>query len=194
MNKKFFITMIILLLILVIALIIFAVWYEKERLAKEEQEMLEDQERFAEFRREYEAQTILPRGIYELYDYKGYYDRDDLYKNMKQFVDYMQYIKENVTTNTIQSFYQEKAEEILKTTGIETYEDFVAFYQQIASVNVAQSAFQYAEVVSGSSYSKGGYFYFDLNLYYENNSEPLSFQVAFAQERRKEVQVRYELK
>lgn len=169
-----------LIIILIICLIIISIllfYLNKLAKTKEYENSIKD---FQEFRVEYEAQTILPRKIYELYNYDGEYDRDFLYKNMKRFVDYLGYLKENVTQSNSSDFYNKNKDEILSITGIDSAEEFQALVKMIEEKNVKVDEFKYAEIEAGSSYEEMGYYNFVLYLYYGENNELSEFKVAFA--------------
>ena len=181
-----------LIIILIICLIIISIlifYLNKLVKTKEYEDSIKD---FQEFRVEYEAQTILPRKIYELYNYDGEYDRDFLYKNMKKFVDYLGYLKENVTQSNSSDFYNKNKDEILSITGIDSAEEFQALVKMIEEKNVKVDEFKYAEIEAGSSYEEMGYYNFVLYLYYGENNELSEFKVAFANTKNQSRAVIYE--
>lgn len=181
-----------LIIILIICLIIISIllfYLNKLAKTKEYEDSIKD---FQEFRVEYEAQTILPRKIYELYNYDGEYDRDFLYKNMKRFVDYLGYLKENVTQSNSSDFYNKNKDEILSITGIDSAEEFQALVKMIEEKNVKVDEFKYAEIEAGSSYEEMGYYNFVLYLYYGENNELSEFKVAFANTKNQSRAVIYE--
>lgn len=181
-----------LIIILIICLIIISIlifYLNKLVKTKEYEDSIKD---FQEFRVEYEAQTILPRKIYELYNYDGEYDRDFLYKNMKRFVDYLGYLKENVTQSNSSDFYNKNKDEILSITGIDSAEEFQALVKMIEEKNVKVDEFKYAEIEAGSSYEEMGYYNFVLYLYYGENNELSEFKVAFANTKNQSRAVIYE--
>lgn len=181
-----------LIIILIICLIIISIlifYLNKLVKTKEYEDSIKD---FQEFRVEYEAQTILPRKIYELYNYDGEYDRDFLYKNMKKFVDYLGYLKENVTQSNSSDFYNKNKDEILSITGIDSAEEFQALVKMIEEKNVKVDEFKYAEIEAGSSYEEMGYYNFVLYLYYGENNELSEFNVAFANTKNQSRAVIYE--
>lgn len=181
-----------LIIILIICLIIISIllfYLNKLVKTKEYEDSIKD---FQEFRVEYEAQTILPRKIYELYNYDGEYDRDFLYKNMKRFVDYLGYLKENVTQSNSPDFYNKNKDEILSITGIDSVEEFQALVKKIEEKNVKVDEFKYAEIEAGSSYEEMGYYNFVLYLYYGENNELSEFNVAFANTKNQSRAVIYE--
>lgn len=181
-----------LIIILIICLIIISIllfYLNKLAKTKEYENSIKD---FQEFRVEYEAQTILPRKIYELYNYDGEYDRDFLYKNMKRFVDYLGYLKGNVTQSNSSDFYNKNKDEILSITGIDSAEEFQALVKMIEEKNVKVDEFKYAEIEAGSSYEEMGYYNFVLYLYYGENNELSEFKVAFANTKNQSRAVIYE--
>lgn len=181
-----------LIIILIICLIIISIllfYLNKLAKTKEYENSIKD---FQEFRVEYEVQTILPRKIYELYNYDGEYDRDFLYKNMKRFVDYLGYLKENVTQSNSSDFYNKNKDEILSITGIDSAEEFQALVKMIEEKNVKVDEFKYAEIEAGSSYEEMGYYNFVLYLYYGENNELSEFKVAFANTKNQSRAVIYE--
>lgn len=181
-----------LIIILIICLIIISIlifYLNKLAKTKEYEDSIKD---FQEFRVEYEAQTILPRKIYELYNYDGEYDRDFLYKNMKRFVDYLGYLKENVTQSNSSDFYNKNKDEILSIIGIDSAEEFQALVKMIEEKNVKVDEFKYAEIEAGSSYEEMGYYNFVLYLYYGENNELSEFKVAFANTKNQSRAVIYE--
>lgn len=181
--------LIIILIICLITISILLFYLSKLVKTKEYEDSIKD---FQEFRVEYEAQTILPRKIYELYNYDGEYDRDFLYKNMKRFVDYLGYLKENVTQSNSSDFYNKNKDEILSITGIDSAEEFQALVKMIEEKNVKVDEFKYAEIEAGSSYEEMGYYNFVLYLYYGENNELSEFNVAFANTKNQSRAVIYE--
>lgn len=181
--------LIIILIICLITISILLFYLSKLVKTKEYEDSIKD---FQEFRVEYEAQTILPRKIYELYNYDGEYDRDFLYKNMKRFVDYLGYLKENVTQSNSSDFYNKNKDEILSITGIDSAEEFQALVKMIEEKNVKVDEFKYAEIEAGSSYEEMGYYNFVLYLYYGENNELSEFKVAFANTKNQSRAVIYE--
>ena len=146
---------------------------------------------FQEFRKEYESQTILPRKIYELYDYNGDYDRDYLYKNMKVFVNYLDYLTDNLKEDDVEKFYSNQTSEIKEIIGISKQEEFKTFMKNVKSKNLKESEFNYAEIEAGSSYNQNGYFNFVLYLYYGEDSKPTKFSVSFANSKDYDIKVAY---
>lgn len=185
-NKKK--KILILLLICIIVVVILMVLLQQLKKKREYEESIKD---FLEFKQEYEAQTILPRKIYELYNYSGDYDRDFLYKNMKVFVDYLDYLKNNLDENDIDKFYLEHDKKIFEILGIDNQEEFSIFMKNVTNKNVNGNEFQYAEIEAGSSYNRNGYFNFVLYLYYGENNELIKFNVAFAQSEDYDIKVAY---
>ena len=181
-----------LIIILIICLIIISIlifYLNKLVKTKEYEDSIKD---FQEFRVEYEAQTILPRKIYELYNYDGEYDRAFLYKNIKRFVDYLRYLNENVTQSNSSDFYNKNKDEILSIIGIDSAEEFQALVKMIEEKNVKVDEFKYAEIEAGSSYEEMGYYNFVLYLYYGENNELSEFKVAFANTKNQSRAVIYE--
>ena len=185
-NKKI---IILLIFICVVTICILLIALQK---ATKQQEYNSNMEQFQEFRKEYEKQTILPRKIYELYNYEGEYDRDILYKNMKIFVDYIDFLKEKINNNALADFYKNNSEEILDILGIDTEKDFNEFIEKIKTKNLDVEQFKYAEVKVGSSYSKNGYFHFTLNLYYGEKNELAQFKVSFSEKKDNQIVVSYQ--
>lgn len=184
--KKRLIIIVLIICLIIITILLF--YLNKLAKTKEYEESIKE---FQEFRAEYEAQTILPRKIYELYNYDGEYDRDFLYKNMKKFVDYLGYLKENVTQSNSIDFYNKNKEEILNITGIDSVESFQSFAKKIEEKNVNIDEFKYAEIEAGSSYEENGYYNFVLYLYYGENNELSEFYVAFANSKNQSIPVIY---
>lgn len=178
----------ILLLICIVVVVILMILLQQLKKKKEHEESIKD---FLEFRQEYESQTILPRNIYELYNYSGDYDRDYLYKNMKVFVDYLDYLKNNLNESDIDKFYLEHNKEILEVLGIDNQDEFTVFMKNVKSKNVKENEFKYAEIERGSSYNRYGYYNFVLYLYYGDNNELVKFDVAFAKSKELDIKVAY---
>ncbi len=178
----------ILLLICIVLGIIFMIILQQLIEKKEYQKSIQES---LDFRKEYESQTILPRKIYELYAYSGDYDRDYLYKNMKVFVDYLDYLTDNVKEDEIEKFYSDHFSEIKEIIGIAEQEDFKTFMKNVNSKNLKESEFKYAEVEAGSSYNQYGYYNFVLYLYYGENNELIKFNVAFAKSKELDIKVAY---
>ncbi len=151
-----------------------------------------DEKYFEKFQSEYEENTVLPRNISELYSYNGEYDRDVLYKNMKQFVDYMDYLNLNVKEDDASEFYKKNSSEILQILGIRYEEKFIEFFKQVKSKNLTKNEFKYAEVELNSSYNQSKYYYFNLNLYYGENLDVNKFKVGFARSKNNSFVVCYQ--
>ena len=156
---------------------------------KRYQENIKD---FQEFSKEYQEQTILPRNIYELYDYDGDYDRDYLYKNMKVFVDYLGYLKENINSSNCEELFNSNSEEITEILGIDDLDVFKTFIKSIKNKNLNLDEFKYAEIEKGTSYRKNQYFHFVLYLYYGENNEIAKFNVSFSENENNKKSVIYE--
>lgn len=183
-NKKIIILVVICIVIISILSIIL---YNTMKVKKYEESIQE----FQDFRKKYESQTILPRKIYELYDYSGDYDRDYLYKNMKVFVDYLDYLTDNVKEDEVEKFYSNQTSEIKEIIGITDQEEFKIFMKNVKIKNLKESDFKYAEIEAGSSYDQNGYFNFILYLYYGDGIEPTKFIVSFAKSKDYDVKVAY---
>lgn len=183
-NKKIIILVVICIVIISILSIIL---YNTMKVKKYEESIQE----FQDFRKKYESQTILPRKIYELYDYSGDYDRDYLYKNMKVFVDYLDYLTDNVKEDEVEKFYSNQTSEIKEIIGITDQEEFKIFMKNVKIKNLKESDFKYAEIEAGSSYDQNGYFNFILYLYYGDDIEPTKFIVSFAKSKDYDVKVAY---
>lgn len=183
-NKKIIILVVICIVIISILSIIL---YNTMKVKKYEESIQE----FQDFRKKYESQTILPRKIYELYDYSGDYDRDYLYKNMKVFVDYLDYLTDNVKEDDVEKFYSNQTSEIKEIIGITDQEEFKIFMKNVKIKNLKESDFKYAEIEAGSSYDQNGYFNFILYLYYGDGIEPTKFIVSFAKSKDYDVKVAY---
>ncbi len=188
-RKKYKKRLLIILIICLIIISILVFYLNKLVKTKQYEESIRD---FQEFRAEYEAQTILPRKIYELYNYEGEYDRDFLYKNMKEFVDYLGFLKENAAQANSVDFYNEYKNEILNITGIDSIESFQTFIKMVESKNVKVDEFKYAEIKAGSSHEEDGYYKFVLYLYYGENNELSEFNVAFSNNKNQKRPVIYE--
>ena len=174
--KKIILSFIILSIVAIILLFIL-----KNKFANDNKQLnIVDKKYFEKFQSEYEENTVLPRNISELYNYNGEYDRDVLYKNMKQFVDYMDYLNFNVKEDDASEFYKKNSSEILQILGIRYEEKFIEFFKQVKSKKLAKDEFKYAEVELNSSYNQSKYYYFNLNLYYGENLDVNKFKVGFA--------------
>ena len=174
--KKIILIFIILCIVAIILLFIL-----KNKFASDNKQLnIVDEKYFEKFQSEYEENTVLPRNISELYNYNGEYDRDVLYKNMKQFVDYMDYLNFNVKEDDASEFYKKNSSEILQILGIRYEEKFIEFFKQVKSKKLTKDKFKYAEVELNSSYNQSKYYYFNLNLYYGENLDVNKFKVGFA--------------
>ncbi len=176
------IALVILIIIVIMVAYVFAKGYDKKRKEKEYAENIKE---FQEFSNEYIKQTVMPRNLYELYKYKGDYDRDILYKNMKVFEEYLGYLKNNINSQNAYNYYSQNEDKIKEITGIATSEEFEAFIKEMENHNVYSEKYLYAEVVLGSSYKSSNYFIFDINFYYgesleSDNLEKTTFTVAFS--------------
>lgn len=152
-------------------------------------------EDYTKFSEEYQKKAIIPRKVYNLYEYEGEYDRDYLYKNIRNFVDYIDYLKNNVKIkdSKISKFFKKKSEDILQYTGIDKEQQFKNFILKLNENNVAVEEFKYAEIENGSTMSNNNYFYFNLLLYYGENNTPVKFKVAFSEMNRSKKTVIYEI-
>lgn len=189
-KKNMFKKMIILLLICLVTLIILIYSLNKQYKAKKYEESIAN---FQKFREEYESETILPRKIYELYNYEGGIERDYLYRHMKIFVDYIDYLKENINETNMKEFYEKNKDEIKNKTGIEEQTKFEDLIVSIKHKNVDSEIFKYAEIESGTSYTKNKYFYFNIYFYYGEDEIPLIFKVGVSTFKSADVKVRYEI-
>lgn len=186
MSKK----MIILLLICLVALVILVYFLNKQYKAKKYEESIAN---FQKFREEYESQTILPRNIYELYNYNGAMERDYLYKHMKTFIDYIDYLKKNVNESNSTDFYNNNINEIEEKLGITNQDNFKKIITNLKDENVDVEKFKYAEIESGSSYTENKYFYFNIFFYYNDDEMPLTVKVGFSTLKSSNVIVKYEI-
>ena len=187
-KKKYNKKIIIVVLICIIIISILSIMLYNSLKVKKYEESIQE---FQEFRKEYESQTILPRKIYELYDYNGAYDRDYLYKNMKVFVNYLDYLTDNLKEDDVEKFYSNQTSEIKEIIGISKQEEFKTFMKNVKSKNLKESEFNYAEIEAGSSYNQNGYFNFVLYLYYGEDSKPTKFSVSFANSKDYDIKVAY---
>ncbi len=186
--KKIILSFIILSIVAIILLFIL-----KNKFANDNKQLnIVDKKYFEKFQSEYEENTVLPRNISELYNYNGEYDRDVLYKNMKQFVDYMDYLNFNVKEDDASEFYKKNSSEILQILGIRYEEKFIEFFKQVKSKKLAKDEFKYAEVELNSSYNQSKYYYFNLNLYYGENLDVNKFKVGFARSKNNSFVVCYQ--
>lgn len=206
-TAKVIIIIAIVLLLLIILSILGIVFGEKNKeieKAKENEIKVEEYENsiadFKEFASDYEKQTILPRNISVLYKYEGIYERDDFYKNIKLYTDYLSYLSESVDSSNIESFYNQYSEEIEKVTGNVGLDEFADLINKLQGKNVNVSQLRYAEVEKQSTTTEDGYFRFVINVYYgeedeeEGNIEKLSINVFWAEDDSKEKEFIYELK
>lgn len=189
-KKNMFKKIIILLLICLVALVILIYFLNKQYKAKKYEESIAN---FQKFREEYESQTILPRKLYELYNYDGGLERDYLYKHMKIFVDYMDYLKENINETNMKEFYEKNKEEIKNKTGIEELTKFENLILNIRDKNVDSEVFKYAEIEAGTSYTKDKYFYLYIYFYYGEDEIPLIIKVGLSTFKSADVKVKYEI-
>lgn len=186
--KKIILSFIILSIVAIIILFIL-----KNKFANDNKQLnIVDKKYFEKFQSGYEENTVLPRNISELYNYNGEYDRDVLYKNMKQFVDYMDYLNFNVKEDDASEFYKKNSSEILQILGIRYEEKFIEFFKQVKSKKLAKDEFKYAEVELNSSYNQSKYYYFNLNLYYGENLDVNKFKVGFARSKNNSFVVCYQ--
>lgn len=189
-NKLKKIILIFIILCIVAIIILFIL---KNKFASDNKQLnIVDEKYFEKFQSEYEENTVLPRNISELYNYNGEYDRDVLYKNMKQFVDYMDYLNFNVKEDDASEFYKKNSSEILQILGIRYEEKFIEFFKQVKSKKLAKDEFKYAEVELNSSYNQSKYYYFNLNLYYGENLDVNKFKVGFARSKNNSFVVCYQ--
>lgn len=189
-NKLKKIILIFIILCIVAIIILFIL---KNKFASDNKQLnIVDEKYFEKFQSEYEENTVLPRNISELYNYNGEYDRDVLYKNMKQFVDYMDYLNFNVKEDDALEFYKKNSSEILQILGIRYEEKFIEFFKQVKSKKLAKDEFKYAEVELNSSYNQSKYYYFNLNLYYGENLDVNKFKVGFARSKNNSFVVCYQ--
>ncbi len=186
--KKIILSFIILSIVAIIILFILKNKFDNDN----KQLNIVDKKYFEKFQSEYEENTVLPRNISELYNYNGEYDRDVLYKNMKQFVDYMDYLNFNVKEDDASEFYKKNSSEILQILGIRYEEKFIEFFKQVKSKKLAKDEFKYAEVELNSSYNQSKYYYFNLNLYYGENLDVNKFKVGFARSKNNSFVVCYQ--
>lgn len=188
-NKKKIKKIIVLIIICIISIIGLVLILNQ--LKKESADA--DREEYQKFREEYEAQTILPRKIYELYNYEGALERDYLYKHMKTFVDYIDYLKKNINETNMIDFYEKNKDEIKDKTGIKEQSDFENLILAIKNENVDAETFKYAEIEAGSSYTENKYFYFNIFFYYGESENPLTVKIGLSTLESADVKVKYKI-
>lgn len=206
-NIKRFLLLVFILILLIVLLVVSVLVdnkREEEKLAEENRRKTEEYENsiadYRAFSKEYESQTILPRNIVELYNYEGDYERDDFYKNIKLYTDYLSYLSENVDVSKIDTFYTQNSEEIESITGNTGIENFTELINKLQGKNVDVTKLRYAEIEKQSSSTEDGYFKFVINIYYgeetaqESSLEKLSINVSWAEDTSKEKEFIYELK
>lgn len=194
-NKKkkiLYIALIICILILTVLVVILNKEKEKQIQQEKEQQYQESIKEFQEFSAKFEAETILPRKMYELYKYNGSYENADLFRNMKVFANYLDYLQKNVTLADSEDFYKQNGDDVKSILGITEYEKFKVFIEKLESYNIKFEDFKYAEFVVGSSHILDGYFVFDINFYYGEIPDKVTFTVHFANSKTKEIAFKYE--
>ncbi len=178
--RSFVVPAIFIVLILVASVFLYKEYSKRKKVAEYASSIRE----FQEFSADYLQKTVMPRNIYELFKYKGDFDRDVLYKNMKVFLNFLGYLKLNVNSENAEKYYKAHSSEVKLNTGIETLEDFKVFIQNMEKHNVYGDKYLYAEIVPGSSVRRSNYFLFEINFYYgdsleSDNIEKTTFQVGF---------------
>lgn len=194
-RKKKKILFILLILCLAVLLILIATLNKEKEVEINKQKVEEYEEsikEFQEFAVEFEAETILPRKIYELYNYNGNYENADLFRNMKVFADYLDYLQKNVTLEDGEVFYKQNVDNVTKFLGIENYDEFKEFLENMQNKDFNPEDFKYAEFVVGSSSTQGEYFLIDINFYYGEKPDKVTFTVYFANSKSTKIPFKYE--
>lgn len=184
-NKLFVIILIICLII--ISIMVFLLNKEQKR-----KDYADNIREFQEFREKYESETILARNATVIFKYDGEYDRDYLYKDMKKFSDYMYYLKEQVTTENYEKFYQRNSDDIKNFLGLESQDEFEKFIEELQDVDVSEDTFRYAAYVVNSTAEENGYFTFKIDFYYGENENKVTFKVYFSNYKDNNIDVKYE--
>ncbi len=184
-NKLF----VIIIVVGVIAISIMVLFLNKEKKKTDYEQSIQE---FQEFRKEYEAETILARNATVIFGYNGEYDRDYIYKDMKKFSDYMYYLKDQVTSKNCSKFFNKNSEDIITYLGIETEEDFKTFVEKLEKLDISEDIFKYAAYVPGSTTDENGYFSFKISFFYGENEEEVTFRVYFAKSKKTDIDVKYE--
>lgn len=192
-KKKLILVALVICFAILITLIVFLNREtETSKIEKEHQEYEEAMEEFQEFKAEFFEETVLPRKMYELYNYEGKYENQDLFKSLKICIEYLDYLEQNVNLENSEEFFNQRSTDIKNNIGITSYEEFEKFITESKKYNLKSSDFKYAEFEAGSSYTENEYFIANMNFYYGEEEQKVTFKVHFAEKRSLPVKVKYE--
>ena len=180
-NKKLVVIAVVIILI-IIALIAIV----RDRIIFDTTEA----EEFSEY---YAKETIRPRNLGELYGYNGSNDLNDLYMGLNSFVSYIAKLKKNtegMEAEELKQFFSTNQAQVLAYTGISKVEDFVKLVEYIREYKVEEE-FNYTEVVADSSYKQNNYYWAEINFYYGDNNEKVSFFAGLAMKSNNKTKVKF---
>lgn len=141
----------------------------------------------------YLSDKITPRGISTLYGkYKGKNDKNDLFRNFKKFVDYIEVLSNDtyqLSDNEIRKYYRDNKNTITDYLG-QTEDQFYNFIKNMNGKIYKSSDFSYCEIDDSSYSDNGTYLTFNINFIYKNTN--LKVKVLFANEKGFEPEVVYQ--
>lgn len=139
----------------------------------------EKKQTFEEFEIQYQEETILPKNMLELYNYKGERNFSEVYRSLKIFSEYISYLNKNILTDSdLEKFFEVNKVEIKDKLGIVDYELFRKFIENLKDKKVDINDFEYAEIESGSSVLQSKYYSFNVIMHYKENS--IKIKIKFA--------------
>ena len=183
-NKKLVVVATVIILI-IIALIVIV-----------RDKMIFDTTEAEEFSEYYAEETIRPRNLGELYGYNGANELNDLYMGMNSFVSYIAKLKKNtegMEAEELKQFFSTNQAQVLAYTGISKADDFVTLVEYIREYKVEEE-FKYAEVVANSSYKQNNYYWAEINFYYGESNQEVSFFAGLAMKSNNKTKVRFSTK
>lgn len=141
----------------------------------------------------YFSDKITPRGISTLYGkYKGENDKNDLFRNFKKFVDYMEVLSNDtngLNNNEIRKYYNNNKKTISDNLA-QSEDEFYNFTKNMDGTIYKSSDFKYCEIDDSSYSDNDNYLTFNITFNYNNAS--LKVQVSFANNKGFEPEVVYQ--
>ena len=135
---------------------------------------------FQEFEQKYLEEKILPRNISVLYSYEGKNSRQDVYKSLRTFTEYISYLQKEVNEESSEDYYKDHSKDVYNSTGISEEEDYLKLLNTLKEIDVNSSNLKYAEIGLNSMEKEEEYTSFKVNFYYGENLEKLQLTLKWA--------------
>ena len=190
-KKKIKILILIFVLILLLILVTLQIIENKRNKPKSREEILNEQIE------SYLSDKICPKNMMALYsNYKGENDKNDLYRNFKTMVEYINELKEKITDSAekdLSSFFQENSNDINKYLGIENENEFLILAKQIQRKNIKNKSIDYCYVDEDTfaSDKTKKYLTFNTIFVYQDTKDTIEIKVYFAYSEKTKPEVKY---